>query len=473
MLARFLAALTGMLLVPTMMSMVPAEAAKRPEPIRATISDVAQGGFTVIKGQTVRAPRPVRIQQHVPPRKIGGKWVRWVAVSGEFIKRNGQFSIRVFPPAKVGTYTYRAKAPRWQGRRAWTSKQVKIRVVQVGVNPDTAARNIPVTPEAAPSSTTRALDWGRTDTFSAMTGLTSTDCAADNFCVVGSETGKVFIDTRTGTVGASQLGTSPIVGISCTDTDFCMAVDKVGKAYRYNGTEWWGPTSINQGHVTTGVSCSSENLCVAVDQEGYGIPYVEGTWWSRRAGSVDGTPANGGFSNVSCGPGAIACAITSPAGITLFVFTVNNSGQNPSFTRQFTPWSPEADRPDLRGTLTSVSCPTTAACTVAHTNGQATLIDPTGFLGILPDFTSIDYRSDTGTEPNKKAVVGCRAEDSCLILDNKGELYAGNNFLFGWNYGPIGTVLTGAQEARDFSCPLGAAEACVLIASDGMHRITN
>lgn len=473
MLARFLAALFGLLLLPTMISVAPAEAAKRPSPIRPTVSDVSQGGSTVIKGQTVRGPRPVRIQQRVPARQIGGQWVRWVAVSGEFIKRNGRFSIRVFPPARPDSYTYRAKAPRWQGRRAWTSKPVTIRVVPIGVNPDIVPRNIPVVSEAAPAATTRALDWGRTDTFSALPGLTSTSCATPDFCVIGNSSGKVFIDSLSSTIGSSQLGTSPIVGISCPSTGFCMAVDKQGHAYRYNGSTWWGPTSINQGHVTTDVACSSADLCVAVDQEGYGIPYADGTWWSRRAGSVDGTPATGGFTDASCGPGAIACALTSPAGITLFVFTVNASGSNPSFTRQFTPWSPEVDRPNRRGPVTAVSCPTTAACTAAHTNGQATLIDPIGFLGILPNFANVDYRAATGSEPDKKAVVGCRAEDSCLILDNFGQLYAGNNGLFGWDYGATGAVLTGSQNALDFSCPLSATESCVLIASDGMHRITN
>ena len=72
-----------------------------------------------------------------------------------------------------------------------------------------------------------------------------------------------------------------------------MALDKQGRVYRYNGSSWWGPVSINAGHTSTAIGCATPNLCVAVDQEGFGVPYIDGTWWPRQAGSVDGTPAKG------------------------------------------------------------------------------------------------------------------------------------------------------------------------------------
>ncbi|HNA98233.1 MAG TPA: hypothetical protein PLC19_02105, partial [Marmoricola sp.] len=392
MLARVLAALTGLLLLPTMVAVTPAEAARRPAPIQSSLSDVPQGGFTLITGRVARGPRPVRVQQRIPVRQMGRAWVKWLPVSGEFSKRNGRFTIRLDAPSQVGTYTYRAWAPRWHGRRAWTSAPISIRVTRVGVNPDTVATTIPVTSAASPASVTRPLDWGRTDTFTARPGVTSASCVTPDFCAVGDNSGRVYFDTQSPTIATAQLSSAPIVGVSCTSTNFCMALDRAGKAYRYNGSTWWGPVSINQGHTSTDVACASANLCVAVDQEGYGVPYVNGTWWSRQAGTVEGTPAVGGFQDASCGIGAIACALTSPAGITLFVFSDNPSGPSPSFTRQFTPWSPETDRPVRRGSLTGVSCPTTDSCLVAHTEGQATFIDPDGFLGILPDFKTFDYR---------------------------------------------------------------------------------
>jgi len=473
MFARLLAAVFGLLLVPTLLVVTPAEAAKRPAVITASLTDVPVGSVTVISGRTVRAPRPVRIQIRVTTPAAGRSTPRWVPVSGEFIGRNGRFAIPITPPAELGNYVYRAWAPRWQGRRAWASAPLTIRVVRVGIDPNVVARTIPVVNEPAPTGTTRALDWGRTDTFYAVPGVTTTSCATPNFCVVGTATGKVFIDTRTSTVGGSQLGPVPIADVACPTTGFCMALDKQGRVYRYNGSSWWGPVSINAGHTSTAIGCATPNLCVAVDQEGFGVPYIDGTWWPRQAGNVEGVPAPGGFWDVSCGPGAIACALVSPAGLTTFVYSDNPSGPSPSFTRQFAPWAPETDRPARRGILTAVSCPTTRSCTAAHTEGQATWIDPIGFLGILPNFASFDYRPGTASEPAKKAVVGCRSEDSCLILDNKGTLYAGNLLFGSWNYGATGTVLTGANFAIDFSCPLSGQEACLLAASDGLHRITN
>lgn len=475
MFARFLAALASLLLLPTLFAMVPAEAARRAAPIKASLTDIPQGSSTVFSGRVPRGPRPVRIQQRIPTQRMGRAVVSWIPVSGEFFGRPGKFSIRVFPPGATGKYTYRAVAPRWQGRKRWISATKTVRVVRVGNNPDVIPHTIATSARATPASTSRPLSWGRTDTVYPMAGATAVSCTSADFCAIGTSSGQVVIDTKSATQAAAQLGTSPIVGVSCTSSNFCMALDKTGKAYKYNGTNWWGPTSINDGHTSTGIGCMSENACVAVDQEGYGVPYVDGAWWARQAGSVDSTPAAGGFTGVSCAVGAVACAITSPGGITLYVFIHNPSGPSPSFTRQFRPWAPEADRPAFRGTVTDAACPASAACLVTNTQGQATSIDNrNNFFGIpIPNFNPFDYRAASAPEPNAKAVVGCRSEDSCLIVDNKGELLAGN-FVFGaWNFGSLGALLPNPSTATDMSCPLGATESCLVIATDGLHRITN
>ena len=103
MFARFLAALASLLLLPTLFAMVPAEAARRAAPIKASLTDIPQGSSTVFSGRVPRGPRPVRIQQRIPTQRMGRAVVSWIPVSGEFFGRSGKFSIRVFPPDRKST----------------------------------------------------------------------------------------------------------------------------------------------------------------------------------------------------------------------------------------------------------------------------------------------------------------------------------------------------------------------------------
>ncbi len=151
-------------------------------------------------------------------------------------------------------------------------------------------------------------------------------------------------------VGASS---ATVVGLSCTENNFCEASDNVGEIYSYSDNGWSKPVWIDQGgfpdNVINSISCTSSRFCIAVDNAGgYSV-----TNKGKFSEFVDVDPS-GAIMSVSCST-------------SLFCVSVD-SGGNGLFYVQGEMRSPQLI--DSRDALVSVSCASDNYCLAVGASGE-------------------------------------------------------------------------------------------------------
>lgn len=144
-------------------------------------------------------------------------------------------------------------------------------------------------------------DWG---------AATAVSCLSATWCM-SSSGGLSHWDGSQWTVPDAEGASSSFSGVSCAATTFCMAVDRRGDAWRWDGTGWSGPTRAEPGRATdtasgpapTSVSCPTASFCVAVDDAGAVLQWAAGQW-TRTV--VDGSTP---LAAVSCPTASFCVAV--------------------------------------------------------------------------------------------------------------------------------------------------------------------
>ena len=213
-------------------------------------------------------------------------------------------------------------------------------------------------------------------------------------------------------------------GVSCSSTDFCVAVDTGGYALSFDGAAWSAPVQVDGGTALTAVSCVEPSTCVAVDAAGRALSF-DGTAWSAPV-TVD---AGQRLTSVSCADPSFCVAVGADGKASRF----NGIG-----------WSSPASLPGA-APLASVSCPSEVFCVAIDYSGDATTFNGTGWAA--------------GTVPSGSGAteVACVTASSCFA--------AGVGF-GGWD-GSSWSPISGPARHSELALSCPTEQLCVVQNSDG------
>ena len=126
-----------------------------------------------------------------------------------------------------------------------------------------------------------------TESSSSLDGtesIVSLSCSPQGFCAALDAAGLAHGSSNDGTTWSGYADPSGnntyLYSVSCPGLDgtsganlppFCMAVSGAGRAYAYNGT--WTATGENAGQPLIAVSCTSWQFCMAIDASGHEVTY--------------------------------------------------------------------------------------------------------------------------------------------------------------------------------------------------------
>jgi serine/threonine protein kinase len=97
--------------------------------------------------------------------------------------------------------------------------------------------------------------------------------------------------------------------VSCPSASFCAAVDRLGRAYLFNGTVWSTPIQVDRGRRADLLSIScADAFCAAIDGAGRVVTYVDGSW--DAPSEIDGGSR---LADISCS-GVMSCVAVDQAG---------------------------------------------------------------------------------------------------------------------------------------------------------------
>lgn len=128
-----------------------------------------------------------------------------------------------------------------------------------------------------------------------MNSLVALDCVDSAFCMTLTNRGYVVIKGSIQTERQAFDHNWFLSGLSCTARDFCIALDRGGNSYTWDGAAWTGPHHIPAESYLR-VSCSSPGFCVAISAEGDALHRVDRAW---RAPRIVLTPG-GSIEDVAC-----------------------------------------------------------------------------------------------------------------------------------------------------------------------------
>ncbi|HEV2310706.1 MAG TPA: hypothetical protein VGU73_09290, partial [Acidimicrobiia bacterium] len=187
-------------------------------------------------------------------------------------------------------------------------------------------------------------------------------------------------------------GAQDPVSVSCVTATACVALDRAGGSFRFDGSTWSASAAVETGCSTQSgcelaVSCSAATFCAALDSGGATFTY-DGTTWSR--------------STVLQGPDqftmfpALSCART-PACV-----AIDDSGG--AFTYQGA-WSPRERTDDASG-LSVLSCPTAQLCGALAGSSSEDFVVKRGPAWSAGPSLGLPAPQG-GSEPNAPAALSC------------------------------------------------------------------
>jgi hypothetical protein len=240
---------------------------------------------------------------------------------------------------------------------------------------------------------------------------------------------------RANSTHALSPGTA-LVTISCGSTTSCVALDALGRAYSFDGTEWSGPVPASAqalGEGALSVSCASPSLCMAVATARNQITDWDGHAWSPPV-------TVGGANDLE----AVGCAPTG------YCASVDSEGNAFAFDGQA--WRGTSG---AWGSVSSISCVSASFCIsvsggISEWNGdQWTTPDP---------YTSTSSFSG----------VSCPSASFCTAVDQAGEAFQWNGQAWSASVrvepGPASTTSSGVA-LTGVSCP--TATFCAAVDGSG------
>jgi serine/threonine protein kinase len=135
-------------------------------------------------------------------------------------------------------------------------------------------------------------------------------CAGPTFCsALNGASAPLTYTHGIWTQGRSVDPSGSFTSVSCPSASFCAAVDRLGRAYLFNGTVWSTPIQVDQGRRTDLLSIScADAFCAAIDGAGRVITYADGSW--DAPSEID---RGSRLADISCS-GAMSCVAVDQAG---------------------------------------------------------------------------------------------------------------------------------------------------------------
>jgi hypothetical protein len=125
-----------------------------------------------------------------------------------------------------------------------------------------------------------------------FTQRATVECAGTGFCIAVDRISKAYRVWSKGGWGAAKAMPLAAADISCASATLCLAVDAEGRASRFNGAGWWAPVAALTDPYADGpaVSCAPGGPCMLTSSEGTYRRYV-GTAFTTTARLPSGLPA--------------------------------------------------------------------------------------------------------------------------------------------------------------------------------------
>ena len=286
---------------------------------------------------------------------------------------------------------------------------------------------------SSPLRAEAAAGWGAPSLIdsTAPETIDTVSCPSSGFCMAVDGVGNALRYNGTSWSAAVSIdGTGDLSSVSCPSSNFCIAVDYGGNAIRYNGTSWSAPASIDGTSPLFAVSCSSSSFCMAVDSSGNALHY-NGASWSAPV-SIDASVDFLGF--------VVSCPSSS------FCLAVDDSGNAVRYDG--TSWSAPVSINGTSG-LSSVSCPSSSFCIAVDYGGNALRYDGTSWSAPV----SINGTSGLST-------VSCPSSSFCIAVD-----YGGNALHYNGTSWSAPVSINGTVGQSSVSCPTSSF--CMVVDGSG------
>lgn len=211
------------------------------------------------------------------------------------------------------------------------------------------------------------------------------------------------------TWNTTSISSAQLTSVSCPTPSFCMAVDTDGKAFGYDGKNWLGANTIDDGHTLKSVSCANSENCVAIDSDGYAFTY-NGTWTAGPQFDTSGEPI------------AVSCPDPS------FCMVVDNQAN--SFTFDGKTWS-DAEPVGISTNLKSVSCTSASECMAVDAQGNGSAYNGSSWVAYTANPIAETSLNSVSCTPNSAGF--------CMAVDNNGNAfsYDGSNWTHQYNESQI------------------------------------
>jgi hypothetical protein len=241
--------------------------------------------------------------------------------------------------------------------------------------------------------------------------LFSLACASATQCTAGSGGGRVStfnpqsppttpnainIDPNSGGTQVNQ--DEGILGIACTSTTSCTAVDGNGHALTFNPVSPGHPTpaKIDRGGTLLDVACPLGNQCTAID-DSHEITFAPSA--NKLSAKVIHRGTTIGFSAIDCASGTQCTAVRASDELTF----------NP---RKFKAHKPKSIDPQSDEGIVDISCLSRSFCVVDDANGAAVSFNPVTGMRVKKEINVEEGESQTA--------MACPSKTQCTSVDNNG-----------------------------------------------------
>ena len=225
--------------------------------------------------------------------------------------------------------------------------------------------------------------------------------------------------------------------VSCSSSTFCVAVDSLGAALFWHGSNWSGHHHVNANGSLDSVSCPSTTYCVVVSDAGKAVTYNGGAWTpSKTIGPEDSY-------RISC-PSVSFCAAVGANGLPGKPSTIATFNGH-SWSSHLTSTSGK-----LNDRLLGVSCASATYCVAVNYNGQ------------ILNFNGSRWSAIPTLGPKGLTSVSCASSSFCLAVTASGESIVIHRTK--WS----GTAtIPGFQGGFAYSVSCASSRDCVVAGLDG------
>ena len=279
------------------------------------------------------------------------------------------------------------------------------------------------------------------------------------------------------TANSSEGETNALSGVSCASSEACVAVGRteppqISLAETWNGATWSLSAVPKPIESTSGVSCQSTSLCFGVGTVKNGAEYMamlrawNGTTWSNVPAEV-GEARSSALHGVACPPTGPTCtAVGRLINTSGTVVTLAGKGSAGEWSQETTPNPAGAKSSELDG----VSCPSTEACTaVGKYRNEAGTVVTLAERWNGKEWVIQTTPNPAGAKRSELTSVSCPSTEACTAVGQYvneagtvvtlAERWNGKEWVIQTTPNPAGAKLF--SELTSVSCP--STEACTAV----------